>query len=203
MTMTIWYAPRSSAFRSLWALEEIGAPYEKVRVDLSKKETRTPEFLKLNPNGKVPAFRDDDVVLWESMAICDYLAGKFPEAKLLPAEPRAQLAETLKWMHYALATIWPLLSTIGYNRLWRAEDKRDVAAADQAVEDLRAPLAVLDATLAAREYLAGPFSLADLAYSNMALLPLAGVSLDPTPHLKAYVERLKARPAFKRARAIE
>jgi glutathione S-transferase len=202
MTMRIYYAPRSSATRALWALEEVGEPYDKVRVSTTNGETRRPEFLKLNPNGKVPTLVDGDIVIWESMAIIDYLSGKYPKAGLLPEAPAVR-AEILKWLYYGLVSVQAVAYEVMSHRLWLPEEKRIPAFAELEMTYLLPRLKILDDALASREWIAGPFSLADFAYGGLVLLPYAGVTLDETPNVKAYAERLKARPAYQRANAIE
>src|SRR6266542_3578948 len=81
ISMKLYYAPRSRATRARWMLEEIGAPYELARIDLSKGEQKKADYLKIHPHGVVPALSDGDVTIFESAAICAYLADKFPESR--------------------------------------------------------------------------------------------------------------------------
>ena len=82
--MKLYYAPQTRATRPRWMLEEIGAPYELVRLQLSKGEHKQPEYLKIHPHGAVPAYSDGEVTMFESAAICAYLADKFPDKRLAP-----------------------------------------------------------------------------------------------------------------------
>jgi glutathione S-transferase len=82
--MKLYFAPRTRAVRPRWLLEELGVPYELVKLDPSKQENKTPAFLALHPFGEIPVLVDGDVTLFESAAICLYLADRFPEKNLAP-----------------------------------------------------------------------------------------------------------------------
>jgi len=82
--MKLYWSPRSRSFTALWLMEETGQPYERVLTDISTGAQRTPEYLAINPMGKVPALQDGDATLAESAAICAYVAERYPEAKLAP-----------------------------------------------------------------------------------------------------------------------
>src|SRR5437588_323550 len=87
MALKIYGIPRSRAFRVLWMAKELGLDYENVPIDMGKGDTRTPDYLRINPNGHIPAIDDDGFILWESMAINLYLAKKYSPASLYPARP--------------------------------------------------------------------------------------------------------------------
>src|ERR1700686_5410869 len=82
--MKLYWSPRSRSFSSLWLMEETGQPYDRVLTDISTGAQKTPEFLAINPMGKVPALKDGDATLAEDAAICPYVAERHPEAKLAP-----------------------------------------------------------------------------------------------------------------------
>ena len=106
MSITFYYAPATSATRVHWALEELGISYQKVRLDLAKGEQKSPEFLELNPNGKVPALVDDGTPMFESLAIIIHLGEKYGVAKSLwPAPGSAQSAEALMWAVWGTVTV--------------------------------------------------------------------------------------------------
>ena len=105
--MKLYYAPQTRATRPRWMLEEIGAPYELVRLQLSKGEHKQPEYLRVHPHGAVPAFADEHVTLFESGAICAYLADTFPEKQLAPAAGSAQRGPYYQWLFYSMATMEP------------------------------------------------------------------------------------------------
>ena len=82
--MKLYWAPRSRSFSALWLMEEAGQPYERVLTDITRGAQKTPEYLAINPMGKVPALQDGDATLAEAAAICAYVAERYPEAKLAP-----------------------------------------------------------------------------------------------------------------------
>ena len=103
--MKLYYAPQTRAVRPRWLLEEIGAPYTLVRLDMSKGEHKTPEYVKIHPHGAVPALVDGDVTMFESAAICAYLADKFPEKRLAPPVGSPARATYYQWIIYSMATL--------------------------------------------------------------------------------------------------
>src|SRR5579875_974030 len=109
--LKLYYAPMSRAVRPRWVLEEIGAPYELVKIDLAKNEQKRPEYLAVNPNGTVPALEDGDLRLFESAAICQYLADKFPEARLAPPPGTPARGLYYQWIHYAMSGVEPLAAS--------------------------------------------------------------------------------------------
>src|SRR5262245_54564827 len=108
----LYYYPLTRAARVRWLLEEIGKPYELVRVDLAAGEQRNPDYLALNPNGTVPTLVDGDFVLFESAAIVQYLADKFPEAQLAPPVGTPARGKYYQWIHYAMSALEPPAVTI-------------------------------------------------------------------------------------------
>src|SRR5256885_9492904 len=101
--MKLYYAPQTRATRPRWMLEEIGVPYELVRLQLSKGEHKQPEYLKIHPHGAVPAYSDGEVTMFESAAICAYLADKFPDKRLAPPLGSPQRGLYYQWLVYARA----------------------------------------------------------------------------------------------------
>jgi glutathione S-transferase len=202
MTMTFYYTPMSSATRVHWAIEELGVPYEKKKVDLSAGDQRKPEYLKLNPNGKVPLLVDDGVPIFESLAILLHLGERYGVDKgLFPTAP-LERAQAFKWMAWATATLGDAVSRILRNTSERfPEAERNAAQGAKAREDAQAHLGILDAALAGREYLVGnAFSFADLTVA--ALLPFAarlGVDATPFKNVTAWLGRCTQRPALARA----
>ena len=137
--------PRSRAMRPLWMLEELGLPYEQVKVSFVG-DTRKPEFLRLNPNGHIPVLQDGDLVLWESLAINLYLARKYDKGlwpKRVEDEGRA-----FQWSLWSMTELEePLLTTL-LHRVFYPEDQRDPKKADDAAERFKTPLGVLNGVLA-------------------------------------------------------
>ena len=177
------------------ALEEAKAAYEISPVNLMKGEQKNPEYLKLNPNGKVPTIIDDGLVMWESVAILLYLAEKFPAANLLPAAV-ADRARAFQWSVWQPTTFGAPASTLFRQMRFTPEDKRDQKVIDQARAEVAKNTEILTGGLQGRDYLAGTFSIAD-----MALIPylyvLAELGMLPAA-VDAYYKRLAARPSWKK-----
>lgn len=197
----IYGKPRSRTVRCLWMAEEIGVAYENVKTDFTRGEARTPEFLRINPNGHVPALEDGDVRLFESLAINLYLARRYGGA-LWPRDV-ADEGRVFQWSIWAMTELEEPLLTALVNRRFLPEEQRDARRAERAAERARQPLGVLDAALDGRSWLVGDgFGVADLNVASVLVwAPLAGIDLAATPHVAAWLARCTARPAFARAQA--
>src|SRR5262245_56724218 len=163
MGIVFYYTPMSSATRVHWALEELGVPYDKVKLDLSKGEQRQPEFLRLNPNGKVPTMVIDGQPVFESLAMLLYLGETFGVDKGLFPPPGPKRLEAFKWMAWGSVSLIEAGMRFLRNTSdrWPAE-QRSLGAAEAARKELHDLLHVLDDALAGRQYLLGDsFSLAD------------------------------------------
>jgi len=191
--------PMSRAFRSLWALEEIGVEYEHVPVSFVG-DSRKPEYLKINPNGRIPALVDGGLTLFESMAINLYLAKKYDgglNPKSLEDEARA-----VQWSFWGMTELEPHLLKILMNRVLLPQDQRNASEAEAGVAALQAPLRVLDGALANRSHLLGEsFSIADLNVASvLSWASFVGLDLSSFPRVKAWFEACLGRPAAARAR---
>jgi len=198
--MKLYGIPISRALRSIWAAEEVGVDYELVPIS-NLADSKTPEYLAINPNGRIPALVDGDLVLFESMAINLYLAKAYG-GKLYPSEPHDE-ARALQWTIWGLAELEPHLIPMVAHKVMLPEPKRDPAVVANAEAALARPLAVLDAQLADREYLlGGDFSVADLNLAGV-LLTATFVNFDISHHENAtrWMSRCTGRPSFARARA--
>ena len=195
--ITLYGITRSRALRCLWMLEELGVPYQRELV--APANARTPEHLKVNPNGHVPALKDDGLILWESLAINLYLADKYGKG-LWPAaaEDRGRCYQWSIWAMTELET--PLLTALRHRVLF-AETERDANVARQAEETARMPLGVLEGALGNRSYLLGSaFSVADLNVASVtSYAPPAKVALKPFPKVADWLTRCLERPAYKAA----
>ncbi len=189
----------SRAARSLWALEEFGLKYEHVPVGFSG-ELQKPEYLKINPNGHIPAIEDGGAVVWESMAINLYLAEKYGKAPMWPATVE-QHAACYQWSFWGMTEIEPLLMTLLANRMMLPPEQRNEKAAAKAVEDLKKPLKILDAHLHNREYLLGKeFTIADLNVASvLSLAVLVQLDLSATPNAQKWLQKCMERPANQKA----
>ena len=182
------------SIRALWGLRELDADFEFVPVDLRAGEHRRPDFLRLNPAGKVPVLVDGDLVLTESAAIVLYLAEKYPAGQLLPADLR-QRAEAYRWVMFAVTELeQPLWRITRHTRLY-PENKRLPADIVLAREEFGAMAAVLDRHLQGRQFIVGDrMTVADCV--TVYLIDWANELhlIDGHPQLRAYLERMYARP---------
>jgi glutathione S-transferase len=205
-------------------LEELGVPYELVKTDFANGDTRTPEFLRINPNGHVPALVDGDLTLWESMAINLYLAERYGQGTLWPASA-ADRARAVQWSFWAMSECERALFDVLFGRStgaqfekWRewseseafrathpgepSYTRDEVAArARRAEAGLQPPLRVLEGQLGGQPYLLGhAFDVADLNVASIWVTArLAQLDLSAHPNVDAWLGRCLARPAVARA----
>jgi glutathione S-transferase len=198
--LKIYGYPQSRAIRTLWLAEELGLAYELVHTTTTEGGTRTPDYLKINPAGHIPAIDDGGFKLSESMAINLYLAKK--HGRLYPTDAHTE-AKLWQWSFWVMAELdAPIVRWIVHGMLLPPE-QRDVKLAFQARQDMEWPLQVLNGELANRQYLADPnaFTVADLNVASV-LYRLLFVDLADKPHLDAWLKRCWDRPAAKKARAL-
>jgi GST-like protein len=192
-------------------LEEIGLPYEAHLVDIMKDENKTPEFLSLSPNGKIPAIIDPDgpggkpIGLFESGAILIYLADK--SGRLVPADP-ARRYETLAWVMWQMGGVGPMFGQLGFFNKFAGKDFEDKRPRDRYVAEAKRLLGVLEARLAGRDWIMDDYSIADVATLGW-VRNLVGfyearelVAFDSFPAVGAWLERGLARPAVQRGLLI-
>jgi glutathione S-transferase len=199
--MKLYHCADARSLRPLWALEELGADYELVNMAFPPRATY-PGYLNINPLGTVPTFVDGEVTLTESTGICHYLGEKFAPTDLRvdPSEPA--YGEYLNWMYRSDATLtFPQTIVLRYTRLEPKERRLPQAAEDYTVWYL-SRLRSVEAALEDREFLcAGRFTMADIAIHYALFLgETLGLAERYKPRSRDYLERLKARPAFRRAR---
>lgn len=176
-----------------FALGELGLACTLVPVDLAAGANRQPDYLRINPNGKVPTLHDGQVWLWESSAILLYLNDVHGAGRLLPTDP-VERARAYQWLVWQPTTFNPPLQRL-VGELRKAEADRSAATEHEARAAIAANVGVLSAALRTREYLAGTFGLADIVMlAHLVALGTLDVALPE--NLAAYRERLAARPAW-------
>lgn len=190
---------RSRAPRCLWALEELGLPYEHIPVNPMAGEAQKPEFLEINPNGKVPALVDGDLKLCESMAINLYLARRYDAGKGLWPQAEEDQARALQWSFWGMTEIEPPFITLLVQKVFAPEDQRKPDREQEARAALPRPLKVLDAHLAERPYLLGErFTIADLNLASiLTLATLLDYDLAAYRNVKRWLDVCLARPAYR------
>jgi GST-like protein len=210
--LQLYSIPSPNGVKLSIMLEETGLPYEAHRVEFADDEQASPEFLSLNPYGKIPAIIDPDgpggepFALFESGAILLYLAEK--TGKLLPEDPAARW-ETIQWLMFQVAGIGPLFGQIGYFNKFAGRTIEDKRPLEHYIDETRRLLAVLDARLDGREWIMGAeFTIADISTLGW-VRNLIGyyearelVRFEDFPHVAAWLERGLARPAVQRGLKI-
>ena len=198
---TLYGISASRAFRSIWAIEEIGVDYEHVPTSF-RGDAQAPEYLAINPNGRIPALVDGDLKLFESMAINMYLA-KCYGPQLLPAGLEGE-AQALQWSVWAISEIEPQQMQIVVQKLFTPEDKRNPAVIEAATTALARPLGVLNGTLADSTYLLGDnFTIADLNLAGvMDLLSMIEFDLSPWPNVQRWLAACTSRESYAAAKNV-
>ena len=210
--LTIYGVHRSRASRTIWLAHEMGLTFEQVKVIQAYRlpnpdapdapiHTRSPAFLKINPNGHIPSIDDDGLVLHESLAINLYLAKRYGGVPG-PADI-AEDGQMGMWSVWAVTEVEPHSIQILYHLVARPPAERDPAIARAAIDALRAPIAVLDGALAKTGFLVGGrFTVADINVSEVVRYAMAAEELfDAAPAVRAWLQACHARPAFKRMMA--
>ncbi|WP_068827280.1 glutathione S-transferase family protein [Pseudomonas sp. BMS12] len=176
------------------ALEELGLPYEVHALSFDKKEQKTPEFLRINPNGRIPAIVDDGFAVFESGAILIYLAEK--TGQLMPCDAKGR-SLVLQWLMFQMGGVGPMQGQA--NVFFRYFPEKLQGAIDRYQHETRRLYEVLDSRLGEAEYLAGDYSIADIAtYPWVRVHDWAGVSVDGLEHLQRWLAALGERPAVQR-----
>jgi len=187
------FAPTRS-IRARWTLQELGIDFAAVTVNLLKGEHRRPEFLKINPAGKLPVLVDGDVVLTESIAIAVYLAEKYSEKRFIPTDLR-QRAQFDRWLLFTATELEQPLWRMARHTAVYPPEKRLPAEVDLAKEDFAAMAEVLEDHMDGRTFVAGnAVTVADFVLAYTLDWAKTARVLDRYPRLEAYLERMYARP---------
>lgn len=197
----LYTAPTPNGYKVSIMLEETGLPYSVHAIDLGKGEQKTPEFLAMNPNGRIPVIVDhdnDEFVVFESGAILIYLAEK--SGQLLPQEANAR-SRVLQWLMFQMSGIGPMMGQA--NVFYRYFPERIPAAIQRYQHEGRRLLSVLDRQLQGRDYICDDYSIADIAtWPWAAIHEWSGIDIGGLHNLQAWLERMAKRPAVARGRTI-
>jgi glutathione S-transferase len=195
--MRLYWAPRTRSLRVLWLLEEIGAAYERVRVDLKNGGQNSPQYHAINPMEKVPALEHDGACVAESGAIVAFLAEHFPQAGLAPPVGDKMRGRYLQWLFFSGSCVEAAI-TQKFANVQLPEHSAGWGSFDKVFN-------VLSEVLSASPYMLGEkFSAADvLIASDLHFVIDVFKMLTPRPEFSAYLERCRSRPAFLRAQAID
>lgn len=197
--LKIWGRTNSvNVKKALWAAEELGLAYERIDAGLEFGVNKTPEYLKMNPTGLVPTIDDDGFTLWESHTIVRYLAAKHGAGTLWPTDLKAR-ADVERWMDWAF-TLQTAVRPVFWGLIRTPPEKRDAGAIEEGRNTCIRVLAVPEASLAGRKFVAGTrFTMGDIPLGcevqRWMRLPIERPSF---PHVEAWFERLQERPAFRK-----
>jgi len=202
MSITFYYAPMSTASITELVIEELGVPVEKVKMDLRAGDTKKPEYLKLDPNGRVPCIVVDGTPIWESAAITIYLGEMFGTAKKLWPEAGPRRGEAMKWVVWTNVTMGEAMYRRGHSGDWVAPDQKHEKMHTQATADVMKHLGVLNDALAGKQFLLGEYTLADAHVSSLVdWIHHSKIDISKLTNVTAWVERCHARPAAKKLMA--
>lgn len=205
--LQLYSLPTPNGVKISIALEELELPYEAHRVTLSDSDVKSPEFLSLNPNNKIPAIIDPDgpegepIGLFESGAILIYLAEK--TGKLMGDTPR-QKAKTLQWLMFQMGGVGPMFGQLGFFHAYAGKDIEDPRPRQRYIDEVKRLLNVLEQQLADKEWITGEFSIADIAIvpwlQTIEKFYKAGeeTGITSLPNVQRYIERFNERPAVQR-----
>lgn len=210
MSLRFFSAPWSTATLTAYALAELGVEHERVRLDIDAGDTRRPEFLALNPNGRVPVLVHDGVPIWESAAILLHLGEQFGVASGLYPPPGPRRGQAMAWIVWANVTLAEPIGRLSAavpdgnpgavqpgSRDWVPPERRDPSAAQRAREDLAGHLAILEAVLAERPYVLGDYTLVDTHLQGLVGYARSlDADLTPFPRVEDWLARCTARPAI-------
>lgn len=205
----LWYWPTPNGWKVSIALEEMGLPYEMKPVNIGAGQQFTPEFQAISPNGRMPAIVDPDgpdgqpLSIFESGAILQYLGAK--SGRFYPADIRAR-AEVDQWLFWQVGGLGPMAGQTHHFRQYAPamiKDQRQLAyGVARYTNEVNRLYGVLDRRLSDRDYVAGDYSIADMAIWPWILPALQGQNLTDFPHLKAWLDRVGARPGVIAGRAL-
>lgn len=205
--LQLYSFPTPNGVKISIALEELELPYEAHRVTLSDSDVKSPEFLSLNPNNKIPAIIDPDgpegepIGLFESGAILIYLAEK--TGKLMGDTPR-QKAKTQQWLMFQMGGVGPMFGQLGFFHAYAGKDIEDPRPRQRYIDEVKRLLNVLEQQLADKEWITGEFSIADIAIvpwlQTIEKFYKAGeeTGITSLPNVQRYIERFSERPAVQR-----
>lgn len=197
--MKLYFAPSSRAVRSAWLMEEMGLEYELERFTLGDKAMRSPDYLAINPNGRVPTLQDGDVLISDSVAIAEYLVARYGPS-FAPSPDSSDFPVYLQWLHYAEGMVMPPVNNFVVETILLPPDRRNPDNAARALKLINRLLGALEKHMEGREHLVGDFTAADTITGHMSIMTQRlGADFSVLPNLSAYNDRLLARPAAEKA----
>ena len=198
--LKVHFVAGTRAGRVVWLLEELGLEYEVNIMPFTKEGLKSAEHRSRHALGRVPVLEDGDISIFESGAIIDYVLERHKNGGLKPEVASDLYPMFLQWFHYCEGMVMPPINTIIVQTILLPEDRRDETALGQAQRLLSKALAPVEENLEGKDYLIGDFSAADIMLGHSCFMSnRLGCVTDEMTNLKAYVERIQQRPAFKTA----
>jgi glutathione S-transferase len=198
--LKVHFVAGTRAGRIIWLLEELGLGYEVNIMPFTKEGLKSPEHRSRHALGRVPVLEDDDILIFESGAIIDYVLERHKNGGLKPSSDSPEFPYYLQWFHYCEGMVMPPMNQIVVQTILLPPDRRDETVLNQAKKLLSKALAPVNDALAGKDYLIGDFSAADLMLGHSCFMAnRLGCVTDDMQNIKDYVARIDARPAFKKA----
>lgn len=200
MNLVFYYSPMSTATITELVIEELNLPCKRIKMDLAAKETRKPEYLKLNPNGKVPLIVHNDQPIWESAAITMYLGESFGVEKGLYPAAGTKRGEAMMWINWTSSTLSSEVYRWAQNTLeWCPADERNEKAGQAALKEINNCLSIFNQELSNKKFVLGDYSLVD-THMNSFIDWLRHMKIDFSAYswINSWSDRCCARPAYKK-----
>ena len=198
--LRVHFVAHTRAGRIIWLLEELGLEYEVNIMPFTKEGLKSEEHRSRHALGRVPVLEDGDVSIYESGAIVQYILERHKDGGLKPSVDSPEFPFYLQWFHYCEGMVMPPMNQIVVQTILLPPDRRDENVLKQAQKLLSKSLAPVNETLAGKDYLIGDFSAADIMLGHSCFMAnMQGCVSDEMENIKAYVEKIAARPAFKKA----
>lgn len=200
--MKLYFAPDSRAVRVAWCLEELGLDYDLESYRVGQRELREAPYQKVHPNGRIPVLEVDDLTIFESGAIIQYLLATRPNS-FVPDIGTPEFAQYLQWFHYAEGMLMPPVNAYVVETILLPPERRNEVNVKRAAKLMNTMLTTLETHMERRDWLAGPFSGAEFmcGHAVQAAARLGG-DLSDKPNLRAYIDRMMDRPALQKALSL-
>ena len=198
--LTVHFAPNSRAGRIIWLLEELGLEYNVNKMSFSPQDLKSEEHRARHPLGRVPVLEDDEITIYESGAIIEYILERHKNGGLKPAVTNINYPRYLQWFHYTEGMVMPPINTIVVQTVLLPPERQDENVLQQAKRLLVKTLYPVEKALEVGPYLIGEFSAADIMLGHACFMSnRLGCVTEDMPELKNYVNRIDGRVAFKKA----
>ena len=198
--LKVHFTPGTRAGRIIWLLEELGLGYEVNIMPFTKEGLKSPEHRARHALGRVPVLEDEDISIFESGAIIQYVLERHKDGGLKPEPSSVDFPYYLQWFHYCEGMVMPPMNQIVVQTILLPQDRRDESVLRQAQNLLTKSLAPVNDNLADKDYLIGAFSAADLMLGHSCFMAnRLGCVPNEMGHIKKYVSNIEARPAFQKA----